>query len=470
MNMKKLLIFTGLILANFVAQAQLPEPVATALKKAGVAESGVSVFVQQVNGKKPSLSVNAGKRMNPASVMKLVTTYAGLELLKPTFRWKTEVYSEAMLENGLLNGDIILKGYGDPSFKEDEFRRLLVSLRQKGIKNIAGDFVIDKTYFAEKVGVNRTFDSERWRAYNALPSAFLVNGRHTSFKFVAHDGEVIVSQEVELPEVEIVNQMQLRQGGCGSWRNHYTYDVKTSKRKAVVTFKGTFSASCGDRWLELSVFDDEQYAFFMFKKLWAEVGGTFNGRLRTQQAMPVNATKLLEQGSKPLAVIVRDINKWSNNVMARQLLLTIAAEETEQPASEVRGMLAIKSWLRGQGRNTDSLIIENGSGLSRIERVAAKDLGQMLIDAYQGSTMPELMSSLPILSLDGTLRKRLRNMPVSAQAHMKTGSIRSVKAIAGYVLDEKGRRNVVVMMVNDTKAAYTKSAQDELINWVYHRP
>lgn len=469
--MKKLLIFASLMLATFLAHAQLPAPVSEALKKAGIPESGVAIFVQQVDGKKPSLSANANQKMNPASVMKLVTTYAGLELLKPTFRWKTQVYSDAVVESDVLNGDLIIKGYGDPSFKENEFRRLLVSLQQKGIKNITGDFVIDKTYFAKKIGSSRIFDNERWRSYNALPSAFLVNGRHTSFVFsVNSQDEVIVSQEVALPEVEIVNQMTLRKRSCGSWRNHFTYDVNASKKKAVVTFKGGFSARCGDRWLELSVFDDEQYAFFMFKKLWRQLGGTFNGRMRTQEAMPINAVKLLEQGSKPLAVIVRDINKWSNNVMARQLLLTIAAEKSALPASEVRGMLAVKSWLQERGRNTDSLVIENGSGLSRIERVSAKDLGRMLIDAYQGPRMSELISSLPILSLDGTLHKRLRGTPVSMRAHMKTGSIRGVKAIAGYVLDAKNRRHVVVMLVNDARAAYSKKAQDALISWLYQQP
>lgn len=156
--------------------------------------------------------------------------------------------------------------------------------------------------------------------------------------------------------------------------------------------------------------------------------------------------------------------------MARQLLLTIAAEQHNQPASEVKGMLAVKSWLAEKGRNTDSLVIENGSGLSRIERVTANDLGQLLIDAYHGPTMPELMSSLPILSLDGTLTQRLRDMPVSAMAHMKTGSIKDVSAIAGYILDEKKHRHVVIMLVNDTKAYASKDAQDALINWVYHQP
>lgn len=468
--MKKCLTFFSLILVTFLARAELPAPVADALKKAGIAEANTAVFVQAVNANQPSISMNADKQMNPASVMKLVTTYAALELLKPAFRWKTEVYRDAVVEEGVLNGNLIIKGYGDPSFKEDEFRRLLLSLRQQGIREIKGDLIIDKSYFASNVTSHKVFDNEKWRAYNALPSAFLVNGRHTSFKFTVNNAAVNISQEVALPEVEIVNNMKLTNDHCGSWRNHFVYDVIASKTKAMVTFTGNFSSQCGERYLELSLFDDEQYAFFMFKKLWRELGGVFHGELRSQHEMPLQVVKLLEQDSKSLASIVRDINKWSNNVMARQLLLTIAAEQHNQPASEVKGMLAVKSWLAEKGRNTDSLVIENGSGLSRIERVTANDLGQLLIDAYHGPTMPELMSSLPILSLDGTLTQRLRDMPVSAMAHMKTGSIKDVSAIAGYILDEKKHRHVVIMLVNDTKAYASKDAQDALINWVYHQP
>ena len=156
--------------------------------------------------------------------------------------------------------------------------------------------------------------------------------------------------------------------------------------------------------------------------------------------------------------------------MARQILLTVAANYHDQPASEVRGMLAVKSWMVDNGRNADSWVIENGSGLSRIERVTAKGLGSMLLDAYEGPLMSELMSSLPILSLDGTLTSRLRKKPVSGRAHMKTGSIKGVKAIAGYVLDAKNRRNVVVMIVNHAKASSSQKAQDALIEWVYNRP
>lgn len=460
-------IFIGLFFASMMAGAALPEAVSTELKKAGIPESAVAVYVQSVDGSQPDLTLHEQKKMNPASVMKLVTTYAGLELLKPNFRWKTEVYRDGVIENGVLRGNLIIKGYGDPSFKEQEFRRLLLTLRQQGLNEIKGDLIIDKSYFSHAATSHKVFDNEKWRSYNALPSAFLVNGRHTSFRFNVVDEQVNIAQEVELPEVNIVNNMTLTKGYCGSWRNRFKYDVDVSQDTAVVTFTGNFSTRCGERYLELSLFDDDHYAFYMFKKLWREVGGQFNGNLKSQTEMPLQVVKLAVQGSKPLSSIIRDINKWSNNVMARQLLLTIGAENSHKPANEVRGMLAVKSWMQDKGRDANSFVIENGSGLSRIERVTAKDLGQLLIDAYKGPTMPELMASLPVLSLDGTLSKRLKNKPVSAHAHMKTGSINGVKAIAGYILSEQGKRYVMVMLVNHRKAWASKKAQDAMIEAVF---
>ena len=472
--MKKL-VFIGLSLLSFYARAELPATVTIALKNAGIPQNSVAVFVQAVEAKSPILSHNADKSLNPASVMKLVTTNAALEVLSPNYRWKTEIYRDGNINNGMLDGNLIIKSYGDPSFKAQEFWRLLMSLQQAGIKQIEGDLIIDKSYFAKNVGNRKTFDEETWRAYNAEPSAFLVNGRNTSFKFITTDTGVNVSQEFELPEVQIVNNMKLAQGACGEWRSRFGYTIKpkeTSVPKesgAVVTFSGTFSPDCGERYLELSVFDDEKYAFYTFKKLWRELNGTFNGKLKIQE-IPSSAIKVLEQVSDPLGYVIRDINKWSNNLMARQLLLTMAAEKLSLPATEANGEKAVKNWLSAKGLNFNELVIENGSGLSRVERISAGHLGQMLVSAYHSPVMPELMASLPILSQDGTIKKRLVDSQSNGRAHLKTGSIDGVSAIAGYVLDVNNHRHVLVMLVNHAKAAGSKNAQDALIEWVHQQP
>jgi D-alanyl-D-alanine carboxypeptidase/D-alanyl-D-alanine-endopeptidase (penicillin-binding protein 4) len=297
----------------------------------------------------------------------------------------------------------------------------------------------------------------------------VVNGRNTSFKFIATETNVNVSQEFELPEVQIINNMKLKYDDCGEWRSRLGYTVKMLEYKAIVTFSGTFSPDCEDRYVELSIFDDEKYAYYTFRKLWRELGGKFNGKLKLQD-MPTSASKVLVQVSDPLGYVIRDINKWSNNLMARQLLLTIAAEKNGAPATETKGVAAINAWLLGRGFNFSELVVENGSGLSRIERISAEHLGRMLVSAYNSPVMPEFMASLSILAQDGTVKKRLNDSQSNGRAHLKTGSLDGVSAIAGYEIDANNHRHVLVMLVNHTKAAASKNAQDALIEWVHQQP
>jgi len=462
----KFLIFLICFIFTSLAQAQLPLVMVEALQKAGIPQENVSVYVQAVESDSASIAHNARHAMNPASVMKLVTTYAALQALTPAYRWKTEVYREGSLNQGVLNGNLFFKGYGDPSFKAQDFWRLLMALQQAGIKEINGDVIIDKSYFARELDNRVTFDDEKWRAYNALPSAFLVNGRNTSFKFLVQDGRVNVHQEFELAQVKVINLMKLRTGSCGDWRHYFSYAIAPNSEGATVTFTGSYSADCEERYLELSVMNDEEYAFATFKKLWIELGGKFNGKLQIRD-VPLNAEKVISHFSEPLGTDIREINKWSNNVMARQLMLTLAAEKMGAPATQKNGAQAIKDILSGQALDVSSLVIENGSGLSRIERISAAQLGQMLVSAYRQPIMPELMASLPILGVDGTVKKRLNETAVQSRAHLKTGSIEGVSAIAGYLLDANNRRHVIVVMVNHSDASRSKAAQDALISAVF---
>jgi len=215
--------------------------------------------------------------------------------------------------------------------------------------------------------------------------------------------------------------------------------------------------------------DENNYNLSLFRKLWLDLGGSFNGKLRVQN-VPSNAFKLIQQDSETLAQTLIDINKWSNNLMARQLLLTIAAEKVGLPATEDNGALAINRWLASQGLNFNELVIENGSGLSRVERISAEHLGALLVHAYYSPVMPELMSSLPILAVDGTMLKRMKTSAAQGKAHLKTGSINGVYSMAGYMLGQSGQRYVVVFMANNAKAPLTKPAQDALLEWLFVSP
>lgn len=510
----KILTSFYLFFLSYTAHSALPASVIDALKQANIPQTSVGVYVQAVDASQPLINHNAQKALNPASVMKLVTTNAALDLLTPAYRWKTEVYRDGKVVNGVLFGNLIIKGFGDPNFKAQDFWRLLMHVQQAGIHEIKGDLIIDKSLFAKNNENLPAFDEEVWRAYNAKSSAFLVDGRHTSFRFSATDNAVNVNEEFALDEVEVINNIQLSHDTCGDWRSRllYTVQPKSHSDTVIVTFNGSFSPDCGERYLELSVLNDEQYAFYTFKKLWRELGGVFNGQLKVQlttkkslklqvptksqlavteesslinnpndadnQKLGVNLDsnldriKVLEQVSEPLGYVIRDLNKWSDNLMARQLLLTIAAEKQLLPATEAKGAEVIENWLASKDilfKNSaaSELVIENGSGLSRIERISSEHLGRMLVSAYNSQVMPELMASLPILGVDGTTQKRSKDSAVVGRAHLKTGSLDGVSAIAGYILNRQNKRYVLVVITNHVNAAASRPAQDALIEWIY---
>lgn len=458
------------LLFPVAAKAGIPEPVAAALREAGVFRDAVAIYVQRVDQSQPLIAHNAGRSMNPASTMKLLTTYAGLELLGPAYSWKTEIYAAGPLVGGVLDGNLIIKGYGDPAMTLSNFWDMLRGLRKTGLREIRGDLVLDRSYFEPAAHDPGAFDGEPWRSYNAAPDALLVNFKSTRFAFRgdALIGRVVVTADPDLPQLKIVNQIELRQVPCADWKDRLTHQVVREGEQVVVTFGGTYSLACGEKSLNLSVFDDAVYVFQLFRQLWTEQGGTLRGTLK-QGEKPPAAMLLTQLNSPPLADAIRMINKNSNNVMARQMLLTIAAEKKGAPGTVENGAAAVIDWLAEKGMAFPELVIENGAGLSRQERISAQHLGELLVAAWKSPGMPELMSSLPLAAVDGTLEKRFKESPVAGQGHLKTGSLDGVRAIAGYLLDRKGRRWVVVFLVNHARAAEARAAQDALLEWLYER-
>ena len=451
-----------------LAQAALPGYLQEALSKAQLPADSVAIVLQPVDGSAPQLSHNASKAMNPASVMKLVTTYAALEALGPAYRWKTEVYHTGTLQSGVLDGDLIMRGTGDPALNMPEFWRLLQQIQQQGIRQIKGNLVLDMSAYRPEVSQRPVLDDEPWRAYNANPSALLLNGRNTSFRFsVAQLGHpsVLIAQEFELPQIRINNLMRLRKGACNDWRSDLHYVVTPQQDEVTVTFSGSLPEQCDERYLELSVLSDHQYLFLAFKKLWTQLGGQFSGQLMQPPVMEA-AVPVTTWWSPPLDSVIRDINKWSNNVMARQLMLTIGLEAGLAPVDEAAAALAVKQSLRQRGLQFPELVLENGAGLSRNERISAEHLAQLLVTAYQRPLMPVLMASLPILGTDGTTKKRLADSPGKGMAYLKTGSLSGVSSLAGYVQDLQGKRYVLVMLVNHPRAALARPVQDALLSTV----
>ncbi len=449
---------------------RLPPPVAQALAKAAIPESGVAVYVHEIGAAQPLVAAGSARSLNPASTMKLITTFAGLELLGPAYTWNTEYHATGPVLNEVLSGDLVIRGYGDPKLTIENFWLQLRGLRGRGVREIRGDLVLDRGLFTSEDFDAGRFDDQPTRPYNTGPDALLINFKAVTLTFAADaDGRgVRIVSEPVLPQVQIVNNLSLSEGACGDWLARIKVEAQGTADSARLAFSGTYARDCGERTRSYSVLGHRQYIGAVFGQLWRELGGTHAGGVR-DGAVPAGA-KLVSTGkSQSLSEIVRDINKFSNNVMARQLFLTLGTVGVGGSASAEKSGRVIRQWLAQRGLSFPELVMENGSGLSRIERISAANLGQLLLHAFRSPVMPELAASLPLAAVDGTMRKRLHGAEIAGQAHIKTGSLAGVRAIAGYVLDARGRRMVVVFIANHANAGNAQPVQDALLRWVHAR-
>jgi serine-type D-Ala-D-Ala carboxypeptidase/endopeptidase (penicillin-binding protein 4) len=334
------------------------------------------------------------------------------------------------------------------------------------LRDIGGDIIIERGYFAPLVHDPGTFDGDPRRAYNVGPDALLVNFQAVDFRFIPEAEGVRVTGEPDFPNVEIASRIKLTHEPCGSWRRNLKYEIEERGLLAMVVFSGSYSAECGERTWPLSVFDGPRFTESALRWLWSEAGGVLRGKVRSGVA-PADARPFFRFDSEPLANLVRDTNKFSNNVMARQIFLALSAQQegTGETAASAR---LVAEWLRAHGIDAPELVLENGSGLSRNERISAASLASVLRSAWSSPVMPELASSLPVFAVDGTLKSR-RTTTAGGQAHLKGGTLTGVQAMAGYVLDAKGRRWIVVMMVNHPNANAAQPAFDALVDWVIKR-
>jgi len=444
------------------AAADLPAAVAAALRNAGVPQASVGAVVQELGAARPSVSLNAGASLNPASVMKILTTYAALELLGPAYRWKTEVYQDG--------DDLVLRGTGDPKLNHESFWMLLRNLRGRGLTEIRGDIILDRSYFAPAPAA--PLDDDIFRPYNVAPDALLVNFKTVKFSFLPdyERGRVSVYAEPALPGLQVVNSLKLTDGACPEGRAFRDLiQVAFQPRPPRAAFTGFYPVSCGERETNVSLHSPEDYVEGMIRQLWAEMGGSWRGSLRIGGVQPASRLLYVHE-SEPLSEIVRDINKFSNNVMARQLFLTLAAEMAGAPAVPENARRAVRQWLVAKKIAAPELVIDNGSGLSRVERASAATVAALLQAAWRSPVMPELVASLPVVAADGTMKKRMKGEPVAGRAHVKTGLLQDARSMAGYVLDRHGRRHVVVMIANHPRAPDAEAAFDAMLAWVYNGP
>ncbi|MDR2014304.1 MAG: D-alanyl-D-alanine carboxypeptidase/D-alanyl-D-alanine-endopeptidase [Azoarcus sp.] len=454
----------------------LPPAVVAALENARIPAEAVAIWVQPVDAEQPVLAFNAERPMNPASVMKVVTTFAALEALGPERTWTTRIATTgALREDGVLVGNVYLVGDGDPVLTYERLWRMFRRLRSLGFSTISGDIVLDHSALALPAHDPFAFDGKGLRPYNSGGDGLLIHFNTQElalFPGSRPQDAVNLVAEPPLAGVEIDNKIVTSAKSCDPWYRDLDAQIGQNGR---LTLTGSLPASCGPRIWATSPLAPSDYGVAMVRALWWELGGTVRGRVKNG-VTPANAQPLISDESVPLGEIVRTMNKWSSNVIARQILAQVGRADASANAEAfadsgadmvAAGAIAARKRLAWADIDVSGLEVDNGSGLSRDARIRADSLGTLLIRAWQRPWMPDFIASLPVAGRDGTARRRLDGSPANGQAHLKTGTINDVRAMAGYVLDQSGHRHAVVMMINHPEASSSKKAQDALIEWVW---
>jgi serine-type D-Ala-D-Ala carboxypeptidase/endopeptidase (penicillin-binding protein 4) len=447
----RLSVALAALLAIGAARAALPVAVAEAIDAAGIARDQVSIVVEDAQSGALRYAHNPTVPRRPASTLKLVTTYAALDLLGPSFTWRTRAWVTGTLRAGRLTGDLIIEGGGDPELTAERWAQFAREVVNAGVTRIAGDIVIDRSFYEEQAGSADDFDGLGFRVYNVLPDALLVNLQSVEMHFVHDDaGRLTLTADPAPANLALVNHVASTAGSCLTGLAGVRISDPDPGRLLV---QGSLARRCPPLALRRAVLSAPSFAYGTFVANYRAAGGSIAGGMRLAQR-PGDARPLFEFESLPLAEVVRIVNKWSINAMARMLYLTLGAERAGTPASEAKSQTTLSAWLAARQPDCPDLVMDNGSGLSRAARISAACLAGLLNDAHRSPYFPELAASLPIAGADGTLRHRFSELRSDGRVRLKTGTLGDVAAVAGWLVTAAGEPLSVVVFVNAPGAGF----------------
>ncbi|WP_229632207.1 D-alanyl-D-alanine carboxypeptidase/D-alanyl-D-alanine endopeptidase [Pseudoduganella violaceinigra] len=501
--MRRLLLATLFAALGASAHAALPEPVARLAAEKGIPENAIGALV--LRGDQVLVSNESSRTFTPASIMKLFTTMVGLDMLGPQFRGRTELRTTGTVAAGVLRGDLVLRGGADGDLTADAFTHMLEKLRTKGIHRIEGNLVLDRQLWqpARADAGAPPFDESPEAYYNLIPDALLLNMNLQTLDITSDAKSIKASVLPELAGVRVRSDMQLVNADCGRWEEGWKIpEYVREGTNLTLVLKGTFPRNCSKTNV-VNVLDRTDYADRLFRATWERLGGRFVGatlEASAEQARAFNgapSTLLAEHVSRFLPEIVRDTNKQSDNGLARSIFLSLGSLQSdpdlgshplEEPvpmalpgggeagpaamSTNARAELVMRNWLRGHGIDDTGMVFDNGSGLSRVERFSPAQMGGLLKAAQESLWAPEFLASLPIAAIDGNMKRRLKNSPAAMRARAKTGTLKNVAAVAGYVPDANGQQCIVVVMVNHERAGggNGRAIADGVIDWVSRQP
>lgn len=453
----------------------LPPPVRAQLLASGLPLTAFGLYVHPVKGQGgPLASLNAERPYLMASTAKLVTSLAALDLLGAQHRWTTQALAAAPAAAGRIEGDLHIVG-GHAPLSHDELRAWFKLMHAQGVKEVRGNIVLD--------GVALMPDADPM----APTPAFVADGgdaapaRLTVMAQPASGEKAEVSLSPRAPGVQLVNEVFMK-AGCQAWAQ---WRDAAGGAPAKVIVRGQWNAGCGRK--EVAFLAPPPLVRVRaaaaapatppaplstpraVAALWAGTGGRLRGKVVEKVVAPKELAALKPVSthvSGALPALMRDINKTSDNVAARHLLLSLAPQLTLPGGALKAAQERVQAWLRKRGLSDGDIRIEHGSGQSREERGKPRALVQLLAWAWHRQDAQAFVDSLPIAGVDGTLANRMQKGWAAGHAYLKTGTLGDTRALAGYVRGKNGTIYAVAAVVNHPQAARATPALDGVIEWI----
>lgn len=462
------LLALSLLLGACASLQAPPEPVREAMHQAGLPAEALAVVAFPLEAPQRGLRLRPDVAMQPGSAMKVVTAVVALDRLGPNSRGRTELLAEQPARDGRLAVPLVLRGGADADLDWPTLAWMLRELRERhGVRELAGGIVVDRSLFqpARPELGQPPFDEQPEFPYNVIPDALHLGGSLLSYQLRsgAQDLALASFPRLPLPALDLT-QLRFVDAACAQWEEGWLPPVWVADGPRL-QLRGSFPRDC-ERTQALNVLDRQWLTEQALRAFWAELGGTLDGPV-VEGVAPAGARVLVRHQDRPLAELLRPVMKSSDNALARLIYLRLgAAAARPGEATAAAADRAVREWFQAQGIADAGLVMDNGSGLSRSERISAAQLARVLQQAQAGSHGPELLATLPVAGVDGTLTRRMKGSPAEGRARLKTGTLRNVTALAGYVPDARGRLWVVAALLNDERAPAHRAVLDRLIAWI----
>ncbi|MGG1253371.1 D-alanyl-D-alanine carboxypeptidase/D-alanyl-D-alanine-endopeptidase [Brevibacillus agri] len=400
---------------------------------------------------------NAERNYIPASNMKLFTTVAGLDKLGPDYQWKTELFLQGKVSaDGVLQGDLVLKGYGDPTLTPADLQQMASVLKQAGIKRINGHLLLDESYFDDtRLGVSWMWDDEPY-GYSAQLSALSVHKNVTTLTVTpgkAVNAPPTLAMEPATTYVKVINKLQTVEGS----ESNITLERPRGKNEVVLT--GTIGLAAKPYEEDVTLEDPALFVGDVWKEQLLAQGIGLNPGAAVKKTVVQSGVPFSTHLSKPLGEVIVELNKESDNFYAEMLLKTLGATQ-KGAGTFAAGSEAVADVMKRAGIDSGYRQVD-GSGLSRFDLVSAEQIVRLLAFVQQQSYSVELEKSLPVAGVDGTLKTRMLGTAAAKNLIAKTGSMGGVNSLSGYVTAQNGHKLAFSILINGIyKSKYARDLQD----------